>query len=350
MRRDELSIVLINKTDSFVFAPMLIECLHEKGIEADVITPLSEIIRPGTAELIVDEVVNIDDNKQQVTSTQQTISYDYLILATGANANFFGIRGAEDYSFPLKTIADVQRISQQLEVSPAKLRTISVIGAGPTGLELSATLKKHYPQHTIQLIEAQGRLLPTMADALGIMATKILEQNGVRLHTNALITAVTPSSIELSSGMILDSDLTLWTAGISPNVPDIIPLVPKNKPGQLEVDDFLRVIGRERIFAIGDATYRSNPGNSIPTTAQAAVQASSYVATNILASIRMSPLRPFSYHSKGIMIPLGPWNGAGQIAGRFVHGPTIWIGWKLVFVIRFPLRSQRLRLLLRWVL
>jgi NADH dehydrogenase FAD-containing subunit len=357
-----LDITIVSKSEDFVFAPMIIESFTGEIDDKDVQFPLRDIINKKQVRIVIAEVLSINLTKQSVHTNARIIEYDYLVIALGSQANYYDIIGAKKYSHALKSLDDVtviaNSVSNTLSEKPLK---ISIVGAGPTGVELAAKLSEltkpkrfsrtaNQLRSTIELIEANDQILAYLPLKLSRRAAKILELQGITIRTAALINKVSKHALHLSGGRVIQSDIIIWTAGVRPSLPSITPIVNQNKNGQIKTDQYLRVLGYKNVFALGDVATVEKAVSVIPASAQAAYGASKLVASNIVDSIQGRELQFFNYRSKGIFIPLGKWKGVGQVAGINIHGPVVWIAWKLIYVWRFPIPKRRLIIGWHWLL
>jgi NADH:ubiquinone reductase (H+-translocating) len=359
-----LDIVLVSKSEQFVFTPMLTEYLTGDSSLAQVQRPLAKIIDPTRASLLITEVLSIDLAKRLVRTTAATLSYDYLLIALGSATNFYGISGAEQHSHVVRQPADVLAIGQQIAKNIAladrttdsarrkALLTVALIGAGPTGVELAAKVSElaasHHQALDIQLIDVSDQILRTLPPKLRQKAANILERQGVTSKTGTAITKVSDGILHFSDGNSLAAGTCIWTAGIQPAVPDI-PAAPRHpRTGQLLIDHQLRLSGHHNVFAVGDIARIDDDGEgeALPTVAQVAVQQSKTAAANLMKTIQAAAmegtaigdtdLQTFQYRSKGILVPLGRRNGVGQLAGHTISGPLVSLGCRLLYKWRFP--------------
>jgi NADH dehydrogenase len=357
-----LETTIISRSENFTFAPMIIESLNG-DIDAKYIEfPLKDIITSKKARIIVTEELSIDLKMQQVRTNDDVLEYDYLVVATGSRANYFNIPGAEAYSHPLKSLEDVAVIARKVSESTSKGQSlISIVGAGPTGVEIAVKINglaqpiqsgQKYLQAriTVQLIEASDRILTYLPLGLTKKATEVLQKQGITIRTGASINRVSKNALHLSDGKTIQSDLIIWTAGVSPNIPAIVPTIARTRNGQIKTDSYLRVLGYENVFALGDAASIESTVASVPASAQAAVASSKIVAKNIVAIMNSQEIQPFNYRSSNTLIPLGRWKGVGQLAGININGPIVWVGWKLIYLWRFPVASRRIDIVRYWFL
>lgn len=303
-------------------------------------------------------VTGIDrENHLVEVSRGHAISYDHLVLAQGVGANFFGIPGAAENARSIYTRAaalDVRDIlfSGLESLSARKDRdsrfTIVVVGGGPTGVEMAGTLAEmktqalsliypEVPQDNFRVVLVEmGQVLLAPFDAnLQRYAFHELTKRGVDVRLNTAITKVEPDRVHFKDGGELEVDVVVWGAGIGahPLVKDWG--VPQGRGGRILIDQNLKVIGADDIWAIGDcALCEEKP---MPQLAQPALQMGEHVARQIIAQDEGKPLAPFEYVDKGTMATIG--RGAavlqlppknGQTHGRELTGMVAWAIWVAV--------------------
>ena len=280
------------------------------------------------------------------------IEYDYLILATGVTAGFYGIAGAAEHSHALYTLHDAvtmrERILaglEQLSLDGARDVTVTIVGGGATGVELAGTLAElrniglsaSYPDiHPrcvhIRLVEMAPYLLGPYVPPLREYARRQLVNRGVDLHLNAKIREITGSRIILDSGEEIPSDLTAWAAGVAG--PPVVGKwgLPQGKGGRLLVGPDLRVEGQERIFATGDIALTGD--DPLPQLAQPAIQMGRHAADQIRRLEAGQATVPFQYHDKGTMATIGSRSAVVQLNhGIRFRGTIAWLAWLALHLV-----------------
>ncbi len=277
-------------------------------------------------EFIQDECIGIDTTAKTIHTTIQMISYDELILATGALTNFPSfIKGLEEYSHGVKVLSRAYEFKTQFEEiiykkvknSDHKEFNIVIGGAGLSGVEVAAEMAyisqkfinsigiKNGNIH-IYLIEAYNSILNGMDSYIIKNTMERLENLGVKVMTNSFIDSVSQNRIHLKTGENLEFDFMIFTGGIrAVGVNDILD-VPKNRLNQFIVDSYLRIEGYEDIYAIGDcAEIRNLKGEILPPTSQIAEQCATVVAKNILKKLDNQPLNKYDGKMDGMFVALG---------------------------------------------
>jgi NADH dehydrogenase len=288
----------------------------------------------------------IDDEGRQVTPARR-IGYDTLVMAVGSQSNDFGTPGVAAYAMKLETAEDARlfnrrmvnaayRANTQGETRTHRLR-VAIIGAGATGVELSAELHRttreliaygldHIdPDRDLELhlIEASDRVLPALPERFSASTRRLLEELGVSVHTSARVSEVLPDGVRLADGRIIAAELVVWAAGIkaADTMQDIGGLE-TNRLNQLVVKQTLQTTRDEAIFALGDCAACPWPekGGNVPPRAQAAHQQATHMLHQIERRLRGRPLRDYSYRDFGSLVSLGEFSTVGTMMGALVRG------------------------------
>lgn len=375
IKKGELRVTLINRTNYFLFTPLLHEVATGSLTPTSITESLGEIFFHRDVNIVIGDA-SIDLESQCVKVNGTELPFDYLLITSGAETNYFNTPGAKEYALPLKTIGDAmhirERVIRAFEEAHActtkegrrKILSFVVVGAGPTGVEFTAELTefagaiaKRYPhannELSIHLISSDPVILKMLPSSLQTRARTYLQKKGVRLWCNKTVTAVTDIGITFKDGTSLDAGTVVWSAGVAPTVPTVKPSAIPTERGRILVNETLLAVGHKNIFAIGDAANAhdgSTQNSTVPMVAQAATMEATAVAKNILATIRKQPLTPFRYRSKGILISLGEWHAVGLMGSITVSGPVAWFLWRTVYLFKFHSTRKRLRIAFEWTL
>jgi NADH dehydrogenase len=273
------------------------------------------------------------------------LGYDYLILATGVSASYYGIKGAAEHTFGLYTRTDAIALRDHLMAAFERLSvadgdlTVTVAGGGATGVELAGTaaelratvLGATFPDVDparvhVRLIEMAPSLLGPFHPKLREYARAQLADRDVDIRLNTRIAEVTATQVLLADSEALPSDLTVWTAGVAASGAVAGWGLPQGKNGRIVVGPDLRVQGQDRIFAVGDiAVYPDDP---VPQLAQPALQMGRHAAAQIVRLERKTATVPFKYHDKGTMATIGRRSAVVQLAGGLrMRGTLAWLAW-----------------------
>lgn len=290
------------------------------------------------------------DKEGQVLAPAREENYDILVLAIGSTSNDFGTPGASEHCIFLDTRAQAERFHSRLLSSYLRAHAaganqelnIAIVGAGATGVELSAELIHAASELAryglddikpegvkISLIEAAPRILPALSERIAVGAHKQLERIGIQVLTHEKVMCITEQGIETASGKFIPADLKVWAAGIK--APDFLASLDGleiNRINQLVVTPELRVTRDDSIFAIGDCCSCLLPGHDrpIPPRAQSAHQMASHVANAIEAIIKGRQFSsPFRYSDYGSLVSLSKAGSVGSLMGNLmgtinIHG------------------------------
>ncbi|NEO97261.1 MAG: NAD(P)/FAD-dependent oxidoreductase [Symploca sp. SIO2E9] len=371
----EVEVLLINRDNYHTFVPLLYQ-VATAGLSPDLIAiPIRNLLRrsPNTRFLQA-EVKEIDFAAQLVQTSEGTISYDFLILATGSRAQFFGIPGAADYAFPLRTLSDAVSLRNQImhcfekaetELDGAKrkqLLTIAIVGGGATGVELAGalvelvldSLQKDYPRlnpHEVNLILLQSgeRLLAEFSQSLGKYTYRRLRKLGVQVMLNSKVCQVTGDGVRLQDDTWLSAATVIWSVGLAGAIPTSSPTPAQAQKGKIRVLPSLQVSEYPEVFAIGDLAHIDHNKKPLSGVAPEALQEGVFVARNIQRKLRGKELKPFSYFNKGRLAIIGCYSGVGKIGFFQLTGFLPWFMWLAVHLVYLPDWRNRLLILLSWL-
>lgn len=401
VRKGKIDVTIVNRTNSFLFTPLLHEVATGSLPARNVAESLREIFVGTQVKIIQGTVVSINSSSQNVLvrgcgGAEVTLRYDYLLVATGAETNYYGIPGAEEHTLPLKTLSNASDIRHRIidafeqavitsdSAARRALLSFVVVGGGATGVEVAAELsdfidgmvKRYYGHNhcrkddprrcepeeaSITLIHAGGELLEMFAPRLRKAAFDRLTKNGVKVMVKTAVTKVDKGSITTmpagsapgTSGETIGASIVIWSAGVKASVPKFEDTTPTLTGGRLAVDNNFRLLGLPKVFAMGDvAAYIDKDGNGkpLPQLAQVAEREAKTVAMNILASINKTQLKDFHYHSEGSMVSVGQWFAIGEIYSMNIAGRLTWWMWRTVYLFKFASNMKRLKIVFEWTL
>ena len=312
----------------------------------DVAYPAGGFARRYGANYRRGELTAIDAASRRVTfSNGLEFGYDYLIVATGVSASYFGIKGAAEHTFALYTRTDAIVLRdhlmagfERLSVSSGDL-TVTVVGGGATGVELAGTLAElratvlgaTFPDVDparvhVRLVEMSPSLLGPFNEKLREYAKAQLDARDIDVRLKTEIAEVTDKYVHLADGEDLPSDITVWAAGVAASAEVGGWGLPQGKHGRLVIGPDLRVQGQDRIFAVGDIAI--NPDDPTPQLAQPAIQMGRHAAAQIVRLEGKEATEPFKYHDKGTMATIGRRSAVVQLAGGLrLTGTLAWLAW-----------------------
>lgn len=351
-------ILLIDKFNYHQFQPLFYQ-VATAGLDASNISfPLRKAFQKSKNVRI-----RITDLKQIVAAENKIITgtgeeqYDILILATGADTNFFGNQQLEDHAFPMKSTVEALQLRYKLvqnfedalstknEEELQRLLNIVVVGGGPTGVEISGALAemkryvlpKDYPEldfsrMNIFLLEGTQKTLSHMSEISSDRSKKYLEKLGVKVMTGAHVKDYDGKNVLLQDGQTISSATVLWAAGVKGNIPDGVDKSLIAKGNRIKVDRSNRVIGSANIYAIGDLAYMETPKypHGHPQVATVAIQQAKLLAGNLQrVNAGKSELKEYEYKDKGTMATVGRNLAVVDIPKPRLHfgGWFAWIIW-----------------------
>ncbi len=294
-------------------------------------------------------------NKQLVVDDGARVDYDYLVIATGVAANFFGIPGVEENAFTIYTrgasLVTRDQIFSRLEYlatpgSGTHPISLVVVGGGPTGVEMAGTLAEMahvalpyaYPEVderrvNVYLVEMADEVLGPFDGKLKAYARQALEKKGVILKLGASVKEVTPTECRLTTGEVIKTRTVIWGAGVAPR-PEVKRWgLPTGRGGRILIEPDCRVKGFDDIFAIGDVAVHEGDA-ALPQLAQPALQEGQHVAQTITNLMNGLPTTGFSYKDKGIMATIGRHAAIAQTPnGMKMKGFPAWLAWLGLHVV-----------------
>ena len=352
-------IILIDKRDRFLFAPLLYELVTGELQTWEIAPPFEELLANTDIRFCQGVVSRIDLNQQQVQlENGQAFSYHRLILAMGGETPIEIVPGAAEYAIPFRTVNDAYRLKEKLRVLEASERDkirIAVIGGGYSGVELACKLADRLPERgRIRLVERNEMILGTSPEFNRESASKALSEKNIWIDLETEVESIEATQISLKYKEQVDTipvDIVLWTVGtkVAPIVKSL-PLT-KNQRQQIITNATLQVQDNEKIFAIGDlADCQDADGQKVPTTAQVAIQQSDYAAWNIWASLTGRPLLPFRYQALGEMMALGLDNATLTSLDIKLDGQIANLVRRLVYLYRLPTLEHQIKVAFNWMI
>ena len=351
-------IVLIDKSDRFLFSPLLYELITGEMQTWEIAPPFEEILAHTGVIFYQKEVTGIDVNSQEVQLLDSApISYDKLVIAMGGKTPLDIVPGAIEHGIPFRTLQHAYRLEEKLrlleEANPEKIR-VAVVGGGYSGVELACKVADRLGEKgRIRIIDRGDKILKNSPEFNRQAATKALEQRKIWLDLDTEVERVEADSISLLYKGKLDIipvDIVLWTVGNQ--VSQLITELPleHDSEGLLITQPTLQVRGQENIYALGDvANIKDATGQIVPATAQAAFQQSDYCAWNIWASLTHRPLLPFRYQPLGEMMTLGTDNATLAGLGLKLDGSLAYVARRLIYLYRLPSLKHQLTVGINWI-
>jgi len=371
-------ITVVDKNNYNFFPPLIYQVATGFLENSNISYPFRKLFRKYTnIQFRLGELIRVDPAKHTILLDNGELAYDYLVFATGAETNYFGMENIRRHAIPMKNVNDalvmrntlLQRFEQatitQDPVERKKLVTIVVAGGGPTGVEVSGMLadlrvhsfSKDYPELKgtgidIYLVDGSDHLLSSMSEASQKDTFLALEEMGVKIKLRERVKDFADDKVVLSSGEIIETKNLIWTAGISAIVFAGIPQACYGAGKRLVADPYNKVIGLEDVYAIGDTslqTYEAAFPNGHPQLAQVSIQQARLLAVNFKSLTQGGLLKPFQYKDKGTMAIIGR-NKAVADLPHNVHfkGFIAWFLWLFVHLISLINYRNRIKTLYNW--
>jgi NADH dehydrogenase len=370
-------VVLLDKHNHHTFQPLLYQ-VATSGLEtASIIYPFRKAL--GKQKNFIfrfAQVQKIIHERNIIETSVGEISYDYLVMATGATTNYYGMKEIEEKAFALKTIEDAISLRNHIlknfeealltsdEEQRNSLMDYVIVGGGPTGVEVAgalAELEKHvFPidykelnmkEMDIHLIEASPKLLGGMSEIASKKALEYLEKMGVKVHLGVSVKSYDGYTVTLSNGETLISKTLLWAAGVAGNPIKGLREEAVLPNGRVKVDVFNKIEGYENIFAIGDlaciATEETPKGH--PMVAQPAIQQAANLGKNFRKILKKETnLTPFKYKDLGSMATIGRNKAVVDLSFIKFQGFFAWVTWIFVHLMALVGYRNRLFVFLSW--
>jgi NADH:ubiquinone reductase (H+-translocating) len=348
LARSGASVTLVDRNIYSTFQPLLYQVATAGLTSADVAYPLWAATAKRAARFHKGELAGLDlDRRVATLEAGEELSYDYLVVAAGVSAAFYGVEGAADHSISLYTRRDAVALRNALldalerrnEGQTDPELDVTVVGGGATGVELAGTLAElrnialpaAFPEidramFRVRLIEMGPALLAPYTSSLREYARNQLLHRGVEVRLGTAIKEVRANSVLLADGTEVRSDLTVWAAGISAPDAGWTGMLPRGKGGRIKVEADLRVTGQDRVFAVGDVGL--NEQAPAPQLAQPAIQQGRHAGRQIVRLMASRPTEPFNYHDKGIMATIGRRSAVVELPfGLRLRGTLAWLAW-----------------------
>jgi NADH dehydrogenase len=366
-------VTLIDRHNYHLFQPLLYQVATAALSPGDIASPIRWILRKQrNVQVLLADARAIDAPNRRVVLDRGDVSYDYLILATGAAHSYFGHPEWEPRAPGLKTLDDALEIRRQVllafeaaerETDPDKrkrLLTFVIVGGGPTGVELAGALaeiaRQSLPQDfrsinprsaRIVLIEGGPHVLGTFPDPLRTDAREALTRLGVEVRTGSVVTRIDEAGVTFGAETI-PAQTVLWAAGVAASPLARSLAVPLDRVGRVTSLPTLALAEHPTIFVAGDLCAFMQDGKLLPGVAQVAMQQGAHAARNVLHAIGGEPLQPFRYRDYGTMATIGRGSAVGDVFGIKISGFFGWIFWIFLHIFWLIGFRNRIVVMTEW--
>ena len=377
-------VLLLDRFNYHQFQPLFYQ-VATSGLDASNISfPLRKAFHNSkNVRIRVSKIEEILHDQNTIVTDQGDIEYDILVLATGADTNFFGNKQMMENAFPMKSTVEALQLRHRLllnfedvvvsqdQVYIDRLLTVVVVGGGPTGVELSgaiAEMKKYvlpcdYPEidftrMKIYLLEGGDKTLGTMSEKSSEQSLKYLQKLGVTVKLNTQLKEYDGQTARMGNGEIIETATVIWAAGVKGNIPQGIDPGLIARGNRIKVDRFNKVVGidNNNMYALGDVAYMETPlyPNGHPQVANVAINQAKNLANNLRWMEMKSnkrQLAAFEYHDKGSMATVGRNLAVADIPKPKLHfgGFTAWLIWMGLHLVLILGVKNRLQVFINWV-
>jgi NADH:ubiquinone reductase (H+-translocating) len=375
LRNAPVRVTVVDRRNHHLFQPMLYQVATAGLNPSDIASPIRSILRDSAnTEVLLAEAGTVDVERREVRFTDgSAVSYDYLIVGTGARHSYFGHDEWEPLAPGLKSLEDALAIRRRVllaferaerESDPVRRHaylTFVIVGGGPTGVEMAGAvaeirryaLRRDFRridprEATVMLLEGGPRLLPSYPESLSAEAKHELRRLGVEVRTETLVTDIRPGSV-WAAGWTIPTQTVVWAAGNTAS-----PLLrslgsPLDRMGRAIVEPDCTIPGHPEVFVLGDAAHFEQPdGGTLPGVSPVAIQMGEYAARTIEGDLAGRPRRAFSYWDKGQLAVIGRGQAVADIWKLHFSGFIAWLVWIFVHVFFLIGFRNRVLVLLQW--
>ena len=367
-------VTVLDRRNHHLFQPLLYQVATAGLSPGDIASPIRWVLRrQQNARVLLGEARAIDAGAKTVTYDGGTLTYDYLIVATGATHAYFGHETWAPLAPGLKTLDDALEIRRRMllayelagrepdSMTQRELLTFVVVGGGPTGVELAGALAEiarqtlrdefraiHTETARIVLVEAGESVLPSFTPDLRSAARRSLVDLGVEVRERVAVTHIDARGVWLGEERIL-SRTVVWAAGVAASPLGAALGVPCDRAGRVIVEADLSVPGHPDIFVTGDlASCAPHGGLVLPGLAPVAQQEGAHAARTIWRRIAGQPGEPFHYVDYGNLATIGRNAAVADFRGFHMKGLPAWLAWVFIHILRLVGFRSRLIVMIQW--
>jgi NADH dehydrogenase len=374
LSKEQCEVILIDKQNHHMFQPLFYQVASARLEPSNISFPFRAIFRKDKEVFFRYATVNrVDTNTNRLLTSMGEISYDELVIATGCRTNFFGNENLEKYTMAMKStqqtihirnviLSKFEKIMFADPKEREELMNIVVVGAGPTGVELSGAfaemkkkvLPKDYPdfdfsQLRIVLLEGSPNTLNAMGEKSRRYSRKYLEELGVEVRTSTVVEDYDGHMLVLKNGEEIPTQSVIWAAGVQGN---ILPGLEKATVvrSRYTVDRYQKIVGYDNVYAIGDIAYMETEKypHGHPQLANVAINQGKLLAKNLPASWSKKEMKPFEYKDKGSMATIGKHKAVVELPNVQFQGYFAWIVWMGLHLMLILSVRNKVAVFLNW--
>lgn len=378
--KPNIEVLLIDKFNYHQFQPLFYQVATAALDASNISFPLRKVFQGSkNIRFRLAELQQINSANNTITTDIGEFHYDVLVIATGADTNWFGNDKLKAAAFPMKSTTEAlqlrHRLIENFELAVTttdaaereSFMTIVVVGGGPTGVEVSGalaelrnhTLCKDYPeldfsQMKIYLLEGTGKTLGMMSEKSSRKSQAYLENMGIHVKLNSIMKEYDGDTVTLQDGTQIKARTVIWAAGVRGNVPNGIDPSLVVRGNRIKVDRYNKVIGTQNIYAIGDIAYMETPlyPKGHPQLANVAINQGKNLGKNLIKLTRSEGvLDEYEYKDKGSMATIGRHKGVVDVPKPKLHfggflGWMVWMGLHLFLILGV---KNRIQVFINWV-
>ncbi|WP_439583830.1 NAD(P)/FAD-dependent oxidoreductase [Dyadobacter bucti] len=380
-KSNKFEVTLVDKNNYNFFPPLIYQVATAFLEPSSISYPFRKLFSgKENINFRMGEFLRVVPNENKVILSNGELTYDFLVFATGAETNFFGMENVKNNATPMKTLEDAigmrNKMLLQMEQAtlcddPAevkKLLTVVIAGGGPTGVEIAGMfaemrngiLRKEYPQlagkgSEIYLVDGGDALLSPMSVKSQQDTFKELTKLGVKIKLNTHVVDFVDDKVYFTEGDTIETKTLIWAAGVTGTVFEGLPPEAYGRGRRVNVDAYNKIVGSYNIYAIGDICLQQtdkNFPNGHPQVAQVAIQQGKNLAANFDIIAEHQPLRPFAYNDKGSMAIIGRAKAVVDLPSPKVHfkGITAWLAWLFIHLVSLINHRNRVKTLYNWMI
>ncbi len=374
LAQGNVDVLVIDRNNYHTFLALLYQVAAAELEAEDIAYPVRSIFwKHSNIDFILAYARRIDLQNRLIITDGESISYDYLILATGSISYSFNLPGVAENAFCLKTLEEAVALKNHIiccfeaatreedKAQRESLLTFVIVGGGATGVEYAGALSElihgplvkdyrgvNFQSVRIILLEAADGLVANMPLSVRTYTLEKLQKMGVEVHLEAKVREVTPDTVLLNGQNNIAAQTVVWTAGVRGEPLAELSCVSTGRDGRVPVRDTLQVPEHPEIYVIGDLASIKENSQILPMVAQVAIQSGVSAAQNILRQIAGQTPQPFRYRDRGSMITIGRKSAGVAISRRTYTGFFAWLLWLVIHLFNLIGFRNRMMVLINW--